>query len=279
MSRNTNESKRAEGEVALSEAYAQLMDMAAASPASVSLSKVKAVIAEHSEVLSRRDEDGNTPLIVAAKNKNDMFFDSVLFAVDSIGVEGEFLKSAKIPNNAGETLVQCAAENGLSCLVCNLIDLGFDISGLEQVINNVDNEGATALMYAAGMYRDEQPNIAILQALLNNGANPDAGMATDNGECGITAMMIAAAHGFTQSVEALLKAGANPHIRSSRGYTASSLASEAGHASVVDMLKAPSLIDGTNYSPRLMVAKPDTAAGDMVSPDDHASHSISVRLK
>jgi hypothetical protein len=54
---------------------------------------------------------------------------------------------------------------------------------------------------------------------------------------GSTALMYAARNGHTEIVEALLRAGADPHIRSDKGSTAEVIARRFGHQAIADRLR------------------------------------------
>ena len=91
-----------------------------------------------------------------------------------------------------------------------------------------DNEGRTALMYAA-----TGPNQATVAALLEAGAAPNA---VDHGEK-FTALMHAAAEGQLEVVQTLLQHNADTQMRDVDGDTARDFAERNGHAEVVRLLQ------------------------------------------
>jgi len=94
-------------------------------------------------------------------------------------------------------------------------------------INDVDDTGFTAVMYAAKV-----GDATILKLLIDNGAEVNS-----QNIAGATALMLASKYGHLGTVKALVAAGADPHIRTNNKFTAIRLASMYGHEDVVDYLK------------------------------------------
>ena len=96
-----------------------------------------------------------------------------------------------------------------------------------------DQRGCTALhCIVAQPVNDASKQVACLRALLDAGADPNA-----RSEEGITPLMKAAWFGCTDSARELLKCGADPLLRDSKGRSARDLASEQGHKDLEDLLK------------------------------------------
>ena len=94
--------------------------------------------------------------------------------------------------------------------------------------NAVRNDGATALVQAAGMGHAE-----VAKILIANGANPNA--ATDSG---FTALMLAIDNGHAEVAKALLAADANPNAAKNDGWTALMYATDKGRPEIVKTLIA-----------------------------------------
>ena len=121
----------------------------------------------------------------------------------------------------GHTLLMCAALEGHAEAVKQLLARGADV-------NAKDSEGRTALMFAViNLHRD-----AVLE-LLKHGADVNA-RATD----GATALMLAASCGDPLIVQALLNQGADPDGSfNTTGKSAVTLAAERGYTAVVELLR------------------------------------------
>jgi len=96
-----------------------------------------------------------------------------------------------------------------------------------------DKRGYTALHWAVAQpAHDPSSQVACLRALLDAGADPNA-----RNEDGLTPLMNAAWFDCRDSVRELLRRGADPLLRDSRGRSARDLASERGHKNVEELLK------------------------------------------
>ncbi len=165
--------------------------------------------AQHA-ALTRRDAQGSTPLIRAAK------------AAQSEEVRRLLGQGANPDqwNDQQTTALMYAAWNGDEASVEVLLAAGADPH-----LGNRD--GRTALM--AAVMRGE---LAIVERLL------DAGVAVDAlGLQNTTALMYAAAVGHRKVVARLLAAGADPNLRNSQGMSAVDFAERRGTADTIRMLQ------------------------------------------
>eukprot|EP01041_Mallomonas_annulata_P009533 gene9533-19826_t len=138
-----------------------------------------------------------------------------------------------------------ASSQGRLETVAVLLEAGADV-------NNADNDGITALMWAAGSERDDSDGhkkgmfekatkgqIGVVKLLLVYGARVDM---QDND--GITALMYASFNGHVDAVDALLVAGADPSIRNFENKSAVDLARGAGYPEVARiLLRGPKIMD------------------------------------
>ncbi len=93
-------------------------------------------------------------------------------------------------------------------------------------VNQIDNYGKTALIYAA-----ESGNDAVVEYLLNKGANPNH-TADDGG----TPLLIAVRKGNSRTVELLLQRGALVNGFGDDGFTALTVTAEKGSKKIFDLL-------------------------------------------
>ena len=112
---------------------------------------------------------------------------------------------------------------------CSLENIGDVIRILkenENVINSLDTEGNTALIYAAGTGK-----IDVVELLIKSDA--DLNIQTPNG---ITALMYALLIGHKDIVELLINNGADLNIQTPEGVTALIYAVDRGHQDIVELL-------------------------------------------
>jgi ankyrin repeat protein len=132
-----------------------------------------------------------------------------------------------------------------------------------------------APLHAAAM----QGHIPALKALL-----AEAGVAIHaRNAAGETALHLAAKHGQPDAVSWLLRRGASPQERDSRGWTPAHAAAVAGHAAVLPLLPKPSLClpDGSGATPLHHAAAQGQVAsllelirlGCAVAPVDHSGYT------
>jgi len=174
--------------------------------------KIRELIKKSPDLVSSKDEDGFTPLHLAAVNG---YRDLV-----------EFLLTNKADvnsrDNAGSTpLHQAAAGEGdHSDLVELLLAQRADIDA-------ADKHGLTPLHYAA--LADNQNTI---RSLLTHGANPNI----KDHKYGNTPLIIAVAKGNKKVAELLLAHGADVNLADSDG-TPLAWATRTGHADIADLLR------------------------------------------
>lgn len=152
---------------------------------------------------------------------------------------------SKIGNFKGKTALMWASSQGRLETVNVLLEAGASV-------NMADNDGITALMWAAGSETDDSDghkkgllekankgHTGTIKLLLQYGASPDL---QDND--GITSLMYAAFHGHLDAVEALLIHGADPTLRDKDKKTALDFARGAGQLDVVKILvKGPKIME------------------------------------
>ena len=127
-----------------------------------------------------------------------------------------------------KTLIIAAQNGHIEEIVQLLLEKGADV-------NAKDNDGRTALMFAA-----EKGHTEIVQILLKKGADVNA-----EDEYGGTALMIAAENGHTEIIKLLLEKGADVNAKDWYGKTALMYAAYYGHTETVQLL----LEKGAKYDP------------------------------
>lgn len=153
------------------------------------------------------DRQGNTLLIIAARNGNAELLDFLL---------RNRANTAK-RNQHGDSAIMAAAFRGNAVIVQRLLQAGA----------SVDNAGWNALHYAAyGGYNE------VMRALVAGKPNLDA--LAPNGQ---TALMFAAAAGKLDVVKTLIDADADMDLEDREGRTALALALANGHMQTVAYLR------------------------------------------
>ena len=117
------------------------------------------------------------------------------------------------------------------------------VSAHNEVLKEKDEAGNTPLIRSVFLNKEY-----IASLLISCGADVDA----PNSQ-GWTPLMVAAAHGGTNSVKLLLEKGANPFIKLSDGSTAYSLARECRHDDAADLIQKA--IDGSLRNGREALAR------------------------
>jgi ankyrin repeat protein len=120
------------------------------------------------------------------------------------------------------TLLEFAIEKNATKTVEALVKAGADF-----------NKGSHKPLIHAALWN----RLEILQMLLAAGANPDVAGKDDEGERGLTALMIAT--DLPEKIEVfkvLLKHGANPHLATNKGNTALAYAVDHGNLAALELL-------------------------------------------
>jgi ankyrin repeat protein len=174
--------------------------------------RVRELIKNNPDLVFSKDEDGFTPLHLAAAN-----------GYKSIA---EFLLATKAEvnsrDNAGSTpLHQAATAEGEHTSVVELL------LAHEADVNAADRHGLTPLHYAT-----LANNRDVVKSLLYHGANANA---KDN-EVGDTPLILAAGKGYKEVTELLLEHGADVNAADNIG-TPMAWAMRAGHADVANLLR------------------------------------------
>lgn len=152
---------------------------------------------------------------------------------------------SRIGNFKGKTALMWASSQGRLETVNVLLEAG-------AAVNMADNDGITALMWAAGSETDDSDghkkgllekankgHTGTIKLLLQYGAKPDL---QDND--GISPLMYASFHGHLEAVEALLIHGADSSLRDKDKKTALDFARGAGQLEVVKLLvKGPKIME------------------------------------
>jgi len=174
--------------------------------------KVRELIKNNPDLVFSKDEDGFTPLHLAAANGHKEIVEFLLTTKADVNAR----------DNAGSTpLHQAAAAEGQhSDIVELLLKHGADVDA-------ADRQWLTPLHYAT--LTDNQ---GAVRSLLNYGANPNA---KDN-KVGDTPLILAAGKGYKEVVEVLLAHGADVNLADNKG-TPLTWATRTGHSDIADLLR------------------------------------------
>lgn len=176
------------------------------------IAKVMDLIKNNPDLVFSKDEDGFTPLHLAAANGNK---DLARFLLTATKAE------VNARDNAGSTpMHQAATAKGHSDIVELLLMYGAEV-------NARDKQGFTPLHYAALV--DNQDSV---KTLLDHAANVDA---RDN-SVGDTPLIMAAARGYEDVVKLLLENRANVNLADNMG-TPLAWAIRSGHPDIADLIR------------------------------------------
>jgi uncharacterized protein len=195
------------------------------------IASLKQFLADQPELASGRDENGNSPLLIAAYYGRTAMVRAILdrgvrpnvFEACAAGLAGDVARLLKENpklvherSHDGWTPLHLAAFFGRLELVKMLLDSG---APMLAVSNN--NESNLPINAAAAGRRND-----VVRLLVERGCPPDA-RASDQG---YTALHLAANNGNVDLVEYLLRSGADRSLRTGAGQTAQDLAVQQGHA-------------------------------------------------
>lgn len=203
--------------------------------------------------IDAREEDGDTPLSIAAMNQKPATF-AVLMAAKA---------DPNLAANDGRTPLIYAAEAGNSTMVSALLDAGANI-------NASDNDGRTALHFAADSEGSKAQHDEVVRDLLSRGARADV-----KDHKGTTPLMLAAKNGRAESVKAFIGAGADVSLKGpkGRGRTALEHARTAGHHAIVELLQG---LQGSKPADMNAVPAPPSRADDDLASDNPLAGKIVV---
>jgi len=207
------------------------------------LAKVKTLLGENPDLISRKDNEGMTPLHWAAQNDRQPVAELLLASQTDIDAKdnngntplelavvyghkslAELLLAnradARAKNNVGGTPLHAAAGNGIKEIVELLLANHADVDAKT-------NTYQTPLVFAASHGQKE-----IVELLLANKADVNA--KDSNGD---TPLHFAAGWGHTDVVELLLANGADVNARNNRGRTPLDLAAASHHKDAAQLLR------------------------------------------
>ncbi|KAL6602306.1 ankyrin [Neocallimastix sp. 'constans'] len=200
--------------------------------------KIVKYLVNNGAYINRKDQDGNTSLLIASK---EGFDEIVKFLVD---------KNAKVNkfNNVGCTSLMCASQEGHLSIVQYLLSHGADINMKSKNIYNKNDDikqnvlsrikthikkilgkekyGWSALMFAA-----QNGHLKIVRYLCDQGA-----VISEKNDQGCNALMIAAEYGHLDVLEYLHNQGLSIHVKNREKMTALILAAKNGHLPIVQYL-------------------------------------------
>lgn len=192
--------------------------------------------------LEQRDQNGQTPLIIAAEKGNVEIVHELIKRNVQVNIQDEdgwtaLIAACKeghydivkellecgakvqLPDLGGWSPLVWASYKGHGDIVRELLDYGADP-------NERGQHGMTALIWASG-----RGHSAVVNHLLDAGANPDAA-----DKYGTTALVWGCRKGHLGTVKSLLEKNANVNTASSRGWTPLIMAAKGGYTEVVDCL-------------------------------------------
>lgn len=181
------------------------------------LAKVRYLLEKGASVTTK-SQYGRTPLLIAATYDGSVEIGRLMIAKGA---------DVRAKDQSGATVLNAAAAANNIKLARLLLDKGADV-------NSMDGAGFNPLMIAAANGDRSAPLVKLLieRGAAVNGACIDSVEMMKNGPIGIgklTALLVAAGQGSYQTVESLLKAGANVNATDIRGMTPLMLAITTDH--------------------------------------------------
>ena len=223
----------------------------------IDYAKTVGALLEAGVPVEARDENGQTPLIVAASHGRTEIVNLLLergAKVDAEGMEG------------GTALIAAACS-------CAIVDMPYTLDAIALLVEKKANvnartkDGSTALMSAAGWGRSDiaelllnheaqidaandegytalliaasgsaVPTADVVKLLLARGANVEA--RTSEGDTSLLRTASQGGYEGKQILELLLAKGANPHVTDKRGDTPLALAIKSGFADFIPLLQS-----------------------------------------
>ncbi|WP_371222939.1 ankyrin repeat domain-containing protein [Orientia tsutsugamushi] len=167
--------------------------------------EITKLLLERNANVTLQDNNGNTPLHVAARNHDFKMTETLLSHGNAI---------VDMQNNKGQTSLHLASTRphtyqGASALLSKeSLSIAQALLTHGANVNLEDEDGNTALHYATNHFHHKE----ITEILLNHGANVNA-----QNNVGDTALHRAAKSGLGPTVVCLLKSGANVHLKGENG--------------------------------------------------------------
>jgi ankyrin repeat protein len=194
------------------------------------VASLKLLLAREPQLAGERDENGNSPLLIAAYYGRTAMVRAILdhgvrpnvFEACTAGLAGDVVRLLKENprlvherSHDGWTPLHLAAFFGRLEIVKMLLE-----SGAPMLAISSNNESNLPINAAAAGRRND-----VVRLLVERGCPPDA-RASDQG---YTALHLAANNGNVELVEFLLRSGADRNLRTGAGETAHDLAIKQGH--------------------------------------------------
>ena len=183
------------------------------------LDGVKALLASGADINARAERYGHTPLIIACNYNHEDLAEYLVEQGADVNIRGTDGSTALI-----------AASSSSPRLVRLLLSKGADARV------KMEN-GTAAFTQCVNGIMFGQVSLDLAELLLSKGADVNDA-ATSGATKGYTPLIMAARNNKKELVEFLIQHGADVNATTGDGNTALSLATKAGHAEIVKMLKA-----------------------------------------
>lgn len=201
------------------------------------LERVRAIVSEDRSLLNRRNERGNTPVLIAQYHRKRDVLDYLL----SLDPELDVFDACSV----GRTDRVAALLDGDPALLNAYSSDGFYPLGLAAFFGHPEtvrlllSRGADVTVVARNPMKVQalhagaaSRNLDVVQQLLDAGAPVNTGQ-----QEGWTALHAAAQHGDVKMARALLAKGADPKQQNEKGVSAIGIAAERGDAEMLKVLK------------------------------------------